>query len=218
MFSKGKKPKALPLRKQFRMHPDICKFVSGEFYGNDLQTDESITPELCASPKEINDGKPLTFVNIPISKGSESNGVSKSRKAEADVIVKDVRNILKVAPDASIGIITFYSAQAQLIREGLDCLNDEEKSNIEVGTVDAFQGKEFDYILLSCVRSNSPKKEGEPPVVGFLEKPNRLCVAFSRAIRQLAVYGDAETLMQIPCFSRLFDICTTEGGGCYREC
>ena len=218
MFSKGKKPKALPLRKQFRMHPDICKFVSEAFYDNILQTDESITPELCASPKEINDGKPLTFVNIPISKGSESNGVSKSRQAEADVIVKDVRNILKVAPDASIGIITFYSAQAQLIREGLDCLNDEEKSNIEVGTVDAFQGKEFDYVLLSCVRSNSPKKEGEPPVVGFLEKPNRLCVAFSRAIRQLAVYGDAETLMQIPCFSRLFDICTTEGGGCYREC
>ena len=96
-------------------------------------------------------------------------------------------------------------------------LNDEEKANIEIGTVDAFQGKEFDYVLLSCVRSNAPR-DGKQPVVGFLEKPNRLCVAFSRSIRQLAVYGDAETLIQIPCFSRLYNICAVEGGGCYREC
>ena len=95
-------------------------------------------------------------------------------------------------------------------------MNDEEKYNIEVGTVDAFQGKEFDYVLLSCVRSNRPK-DGSIPAVGFLEKPNRLCVAFSRSIRQLAVYGDAETLLQIPCFLKLYEICAIEGGGCYRE-
>ena len=95
-------------------------------------------------------------------------------------------------------------------------MNDEEKNNIEVGTVDAFQGKEFDYVLLSCVRSNRPK-DGGSPVVGFLEKPNRLCVAFSRSVRQLAVYGDVETLKQIPCFERLYKICKDEGGGCYRE-
>ena len=134
------------------------------------------------------------------------------------MIGKDVRHIMDVDPKASIGIITFYSAQAQMLKRHLDnFLNDEEKANIEVGTVDAFQGKEFDYVLLSCVRSNSPR-DGKASVVGFLEKPNRLCVAFSRSIRQLAIYGDAETLIQIPCFSRLYDICAVEGGGCYREC
>jgi superfamily I DNA and/or RNA helicase len=217
MFSKGQNPKALPLTQQFRMHPDICRFVSDAFYDGILQTAKSVTPEMRASSPEINHGKALTFVNIPISRGAEASGVSKSRWAEVEVIGKDVRHILDVDPKASIGIITFYSAQAQMIRRHLDSfLNDVEKGNIEVGTVDAFQGKEFDYVLLSCVRSNSPR-DGKPPIVGFLEKPNRLCVAFSRSIRQLAVYGDAETLIQIPCFSRLYDICAVEGGGCYRE-
>ena len=180
----------------------------------------SLRTSIChrSSPKEINNGKALTFVNVPLAKGSESGGVSKSRWVEAEVIGKDVRKILNTVPDASIGIITFYAAQTQLIKRNLDSLlNDEEKANVEVGTVDAFQGKEFDYVLLSCVRSNAPK-DGKPPVVGFLEKPNRLCVAFSRSIRQLAVYGDVETLIQIPCFAKLYEICAVNGGGCYREC
>jgi len=218
MFSKGQKPKAIPLTKQFRMHPAICSFVSDSFYDGILQTAKSVTEELRASSPDINKGKALTFVNVPISRGAEAAGVSKTRWAEAEVIGKDIRHILDVDPDASIGVITFYAAQAQMLKRHMDSfLNDEEKNNIEVGTVDAFQGKEFDYILLSCVRSNAPK-DGKPPVVGFLEKPNRLCVAFSRSIRQLAVYGDAETLIQIPCFSHLYDICAVEGGGCYREC
>ena len=218
MFSGGQKPKAVPLTHQFRMHPDICRFVSEEFYDGILKTADSVTAEKRISPKAINDGKALTFVNIPISKGGETPGVSKSRWAEAEIIGEDVRKILHEDPDASIGIITFYAAQSQLIKRHLDSiLNDEEKYNIEIGTVDAFQGKEYDYVLLSCVRSNRPKN-GSAPVVGFLEKPNRLCVAFSRSIRQLAVYGDADTLFQIPCFLKLYEICAIEGGGCYREC
>lgn len=218
MFSKGPKPKAIPLTHQFRMHPDICSFVSEAFYDGILKTASTVTPELRSSPKEINNGKALTFVNVPLARGAETAGVSKSRRAEAEVIGKDVRKILNTVPDASIGIITFYAAQTQLIKRHLDSLlNDEEKANIEVGTVDAFQGKEFDYVLLSCVRANAAKN-GKPPVVGFLEKPNRLCVAFSRSIRQLAVYGDVETLIQIPCFAKLYEICAVNGGGCYREC
>lgn len=218
MFSKGQKPKAIQLTKQFRMHPEICSFVSESFYDGILQTAKSVTADDRKSSSNINNGKALTFVNIPISRGAEASGVSKIRWAEVEVIGKDIRHILDVDPDASIGIITFYAAQAQMLKRHTDSfLNDEEKANIEIGTVDAFQGKEFDYVLLSCVRSNAPR-DGKKPVVGFLEKPNRLCVAFSRSIRQLAVYGDAETLIQIPCFSRLYDICAVEGGGCYREC
>lgn len=217
MFSNGQRRKAIALTHQFRMHPDICSFVSEAFYDGMLKTSKSITAEDRKSPKEINNGKALTFVNIPLSRGAETSGVSKSRWAEAEFIGKDVRKILDIDPDASIGIITFYSAQVKLLKTHLDSfLNEEEKRNIEIGSVDAFQGKEFDYVLLSCVRANSPKN-GEKPVVGFLEKPNRLCVAFSRSIRQLVVYGDADTLIQIPCFSKLFEICAINGGGCYRE-
>lgn len=218
MFSNGQNTKAIPLTHQFRMHPDICSFVSESFYDGMLLTDSSITPEKRKSPVEINNGKALTFVNIPISKGAETPGVSKSRWAEAEAITIDIKHILEIDPDATIGVITFYSAQSKLIQDELaGILNDEESRNVEVGTVDAFQGKEFDYVLLSCVRSNSPKDPDKKPVVGFLEKPNRLCVAFSRSVRQLAVYGDAETLLQIPCFEALYDICSNNEGGCYRE-
>ena len=217
MFSKGQRRKAIPLTYQFRMHPDICSFVSEAFYDGILKTSKTITADDRRSPKEINDGKALSFVNIPISRGAETSGVSKSRWVEVEMIGKDVRKILDIDSEASIGLITFYSAQAQLLRRHLDSfLNEEEKRNIEIGTVDAFQGKEFDYVLLSCVRANSPKN-GAQPIVGFLEKQNRLCVAFSRSIRQLAVYGDADTLLQIPCFSKLYEICAIKGEGCYRE-
>ena len=217
MFSTGSRPKAVPLTRQFRMHPEICNFVSEAFYDGILKTAESVTAEMRACSPKVNDGRALAFINVPISRGAETSGASKCRWAEAEAIGKDVRCILDADPEATIGVITFYAAQSQMIKRHLDSfINDEEKSSIEVGTVDAFQGKEFDYVLLSCVRSNLPKN-GKAPVVGFLEKPNRLCVAFSRSIRQLAVYGDAATLIQIPCFSRLFDICAVEGGGCYRE-
>jgi len=219
LFSKGNKPKAVLLTEQYRMHPDICKFVSDVFYDGQLKTAESITPEKCSSPKSINDGRALTFVNIPISRGAETTGTSKSRTAEVDAVCKDLKTILQTTDEtARVGIITFYAAQVSRIKDKLGMLlNTEEWERVEVGTVDAFQGREFDYVMLSCVRSNSPRAAGELPRVGFLEKPNRLCVALSRAIRQLIVYGDAETLIQIPCFSKLYDICTTAGGGCYRE-
>ena len=217
MFSKGGHPKAIALTEQYRMHPLICDFVSREFYDGILQTGKDITPEKRAASIDINEGKPLVFVNIPISKGAESKGVSKSRPVEATMISQDIRHIVDVSPEASIGVITFYSAQEALIKEELDSiLNDEEKRNVEVGTVDAFQGKEFDYVLLSCVRSNKPMND-KPPIVGFLDKPNRLCVAFSRSIRQLAVYGDIDTLKQIPYFDHLYEYCKNEEGGYCRE-
>lgn len=218
MFSKGQKPKAILLTHQFRMHPEICKFVSDAFYDGQLKTSEKITSEDRSSPKEINDGRALTFVNIPTSRGTETGGVSKSRRVEVEAVSKEVKNILDIEPNTTIGVITFYAAQATKIKQSLEMtLNAEEMNHVEVGTVDAFQGKEFGYVLLSCVRSNLPKKEGDLPNVGFLEKPNRLCVAFSRAIKQLIVFGDVDTLIQIPCFSKLYDLCALEGGGCYRE-
>ena len=221
MFLLGNKPKSVPLTYQYRMHPDICNFVSTSFYDGKLDTPRDLKEDenFRKSPEEINGGRALTLVNIPISQGGEIPGASKSRECEAIEICKDIRKILDIEtdPEVKIGIITFYSAQVKLINENL-VLNDEEKDRIEIGTVDAFQGKEFDYVLLSCVRSNTAKGKENVHDVGFLIKPNRLCVAFSRARKQLAVYGDMETLIQIPCFENIYNICAFEEGGCYREC
>ena len=212
MLSEGQRPKSVMLTRQYRMHPEICRFVSESFYDGLLETDSSVTADMKSCSPFINEGKPLAFIDVPITKGRETGGASKSRKCEVDAIGKGVKEILGTDKGRSVGVITFYSAQAKLIKDHLiGMLNDEERDYVEVGTVDAFQGREFDYVLLSCVRSNSPK-DGSAPKVGFLEKPNRLCVAFSRAIRQLTVYGDSNTVCQTPCFSRLHEICR-EGGG-----
>ena len=220
MFLKGNKAKSIPLKYQYRMHPDICKFVSTAFYDEMLKTAPEFEsdPEFRKSPDSINDGRALTLVNIPISQGAEIKGASKSREIEATILCQDVKKILEIEkdPTVKIGIITFYSAQEKLINEML-VLDEEEKDRVEVGTVDAFQGKEFDYVLLSCVRSNVAHSKDGLHDVGFLNKPNRLCVAFSRARRQLAVYGDMETLIQVPCFETLYNTCAFEEGGCYRE-
>ena len=197
------------------MHPSICEFVSSEFYEGKLKTAPEITAKDRETPDEVYFGKPLVYVNIRRTCDTEGKGKSKFRYSEVRAITEDVKKILKVVPAGKIGIITFYSKQSELLKKSMDdILNAEQKTNIEVGTVDAFQGKEFDFVLLSCVRANDKKDLKEK--VGFLIKPNRVCVAFSRAKRQIVLYGDSETLNEIPYFKAYYDVCKT-GEGHYRE-
>ena len=215
MFGKESRPRTVMLEEQFRMHPDICNFVSKQFYEGKLKMSSAANLENYKSHPEINGGRALAFINISNAEGPEKTGQSLSRNVEAKKICDDVTKILQKVPDATIGIISFYSAQVSLINENLnEKVNNEQKAQIDVGTVDAFQGKEYDYVLLSCVRSfkdNGPHKHN----LDFINKPNRLCVAFSRSKKQLAVYGDAECLKPIESINELYRICHEQNGGYY---
>ncbi len=81
----------------------------------------------------------------------------------------------------SFGVITFYSEQKRLLEQAL-----KGYANLEIGTVDSFQGKEFDVVFLSSVRTCHTED------FGFLEDFPRLCVALSRQKRALIVVGDRE--------------------------
>ncbi len=210
--------KALRLEQQYRMHPDICTFVSNAFYDGKLKSGISAESRRC-SP-QINEGKALAYINVPITLGGEMGGGSGSRmrRAEVDVIMRELQSIVRNDPGKKIGIITFYSAQAKALIDGIqNILDEEQKRFVEVGTVDAFQGKEYDYVILSAVRSNRIENNLQRSV-GFLAKPNRLCVAFSRAQRQLTVCGDSDTLRQIEPFRDFIDVCKKGKEGLYREC
>lgn len=199
------------LTKQFRMHPAIGSFISNTYYEGKLENGVTARERAHNLPAPWT-GKAIAFVDIDgTSMGYEERGQSKSRIVEVKKIMEILDDILKRDKDLSVGIITFYSKQVrelmragvkrgytQVDREGnymispLYSTTSEGKERLRIGSVDSFQGKEFDIVILSTVRSNNiERKEGnERRAFGFLMLENRLNVAFSRAIRLLITVGD----------------------------
>jgi superfamily I DNA and/or RNA helicase len=100
-------------------------------------------------------------------------------------------------------VIAPYAAQVRLLRDRLGV------PGLEVDSVDGFQGREKEAVVLSLVRSNP---EGE---VGFLADVRRMNVALTRARRKLLVLGDSATLAAHPFYRRLFEY--FEAAGAYRS-
>lgn len=203
------------LIEQYRMHPTIGQFISECFYDGKLKS------ELPAEARAHNTGmfgdKPIAWIDVPKNEGLEekTDGFSYCRMPEVKRIIQMVEKIGLANDELTIGIITFYKAQERLLRSAQDDLPDSISNRIELGTVDAFQGKEFDIVFLSTVRCN--KNEGLHQSVGFLDNENRLNVAFSRAKRLLVCVGDHETVArkngedQICSFAKFYDMCREEG-------
>src|SRR5205814_9846487 len=90
-----------------------------------------------------------------------------------------------------IAVIAPYSAQVRLLREKLAI------SGLEVDSVDGFQGREKEAVILSLVRSN---REGD---MGLLADIRRINVALTRARRKLLVIGDSAPLSCHPFYQHL---------------
>jgi superfamily I DNA and/or RNA helicase len=84
-----------------------------------------------------------------------------------------------------VAAITPYSAQVRRLKQ---LLRDEVERGLEIGSVDAFQGREKEAIVVDLVRSNSAGQ------IGFLGDVRRTNVALTRAKRFLVVIGDSATL------------------------
>jgi superfamily I DNA and/or RNA helicase len=201
----------------FRMHPLISQFVSDQFY-----REEGVRPGCCAENRQHGLGmyadKPVAWIDVPAAIESETGSQSKSRPIEVTLTMREVEKVLQASDDPSlrIGVITFYQQQAQRLEEAWQRLPLEWKERVLVGTVDAFQGLEFDVVFLSTVRSN--RRESVKDRVGFLAIENRLCVALSRAKRLLVVVGDAETVAGsaeqpwVPALQAFSTLCRSEEG------
>lgn len=93
-----------------------------------------------------------------------------------------------------IGVVTPYEGQRSYIVNYMQfngSLKKELYKDIEVASVDAFQGREKDYIILSCVRSN------EHQGIGFLNDPRRLNVALTRAKYGVVILGNPKVLSKV---------------------
>ena len=217
----GAKKRTTRLTKQYRMNPVISNFASKCFY-EEKNTDVGLdSSEVKIDEKQANLGmykdKPLVFLDLPQAIfDAEKSGVSKSRPAEAKVIMDEVVKILKKDPNKSIGIITFYRKQVDVINEYKINLTDEQKTRVEIGTVDAFQGKEFDVVFLSCVRANNYSEDDLHKKIGHSSDKNRLCVSYTRARQLLVTVGDKETMSFIPEMKELIEICEKGDVGHYE--
>jgi predicted DNA helicase len=189
------------LNVQYRMHTAIMDFSSGEFYEGALQADDAVRghllcelPGVQASPLTQTPVQFIDTAGAGYDEEPEPDGESRLNPQEAVLVARKVRALLAagVAP-ADIAVIAPYGAQVRRLREGLPV------PGLEIDSVDGFQGREKEAVVLSLVRSNP---EGE---IGFLADVRRTNVALTRARRKLLVIGDSATLSALPFYRRLFE-------------
>lgn len=181
---------------QYRMNTQIMNFSSQEFYEGALMADDSVKDHTL--PGEA----PLLWIDTAgagFEEEAEQESGSRYNPKEAAVILLRVEHFLKQGLDPSqLAVITPYAAQARYLRTQL------ADSGIEVDTIDGFQGREKDAVLISMVRSNEDQE------LGFLKETRRLNVALTRARRHMTVVGDSATLSVHPFLQRLLQYFETE--------
>ncbi|HEX6960457.1 MAG TPA: AAA domain-containing protein [Lacipirellula sp.] len=186
---------------QYRMHDEIMAFSSAQFYGNTLIADESVREHRLCDLPGVAEGpltaEPAIFIDTAgadYDEEVELDGASRFNSAEGQLVINKVEQLLEAGVAAAdIAVIAPYAAQVRWLRERV------KDAAIEVDTVDGFQGREKEAILISLVRSN---REGE---IGFLADTRRMNVALTRARRKLIVIGDSSTLGGHPFYAALLD-------------
>jgi ATP-dependent RNA/DNA helicase IGHMBP2 len=186
---------------QYRMHEQIMRFSSAEFYEGALVADASVRTHRLVDLPQVEDHRlttaPLTFLDTAGAGYDEQagdDGVSRANRQEAELVVRQVNLFLSagLAPH-QLAVITPYAAQARLLRELLPI------ADLEIDTVDGFQGREKEAVIVSLVRSND---RGE---IGFLSDVRRMNVALTRARRKLLVIGDSSTIANHAFYARLIE-------------
>lgn len=239
---------------QFRMHPRLGDFVSQQFYekvGLGKVHSGRKAEDFIAEVPGFG-GSVCAWINVHADAGHEDppdSNRSRRRRPEAKQVAREVQRLLTVLQqDMSVGVITFYSAQRDCIFEELAVLGISEKGEegwrirpehatnaqcaerLRIGTVDAFQGKEFDVVVLSVVRSNLQSlglreeavsdeayEKSASRKYGHLRTSNRLNVAMSRQRRLLVAVGDQAmfsgkaAFQAVPEMNAFLELCQQEG-------
>lgn len=182
------------LNVQYRMHPCLSEFPSNMFYEGSLQNGVTIHERLRRDvdfPWPVAD-MPMMFWSNLGNEEISASGTSYLNRTEASNVEKIVTRFFKAGvKPADIGVITPYEGQRSYIvstMQNTGTFKKEFYKEVEVASVDAFQGREKDFIVLSCVRSN------ENQGIGFLSDPRRLNVALTRAKYGLVIIGNPKVL------------------------
>jgi predicted DNA helicase len=203
------------LRTQYRMHETIMGFSSRRFYDDRLEADDTVRYHTLAdlgvttvalpddTRRDILDPEaPLVFVDtsgIDAPERQRAGSHSRENPREATIVTQLAADLIDagVAPD-QIAVIAPYDDQ-------VDRLEQKVAAGVEVDTVDGFQGREKEVVLVSLVRSND---RGE---IGFLDEPRRFNVAVTRAKRKVVVVGDTNTVTSGDVFDAVVRYAEDEG-------
>ena len=197
------------LDEQNRMHPAIAGLISEVFYDGRLRSGPRAPRRVAHVPIFAT---PVTWVDTRGLHGlreARGRGASLMNVPEARLVATIARHVIGAAPpDLDVGVIAAYAEQTALLRRLLRQAGNGGSDNgavrqrvanafsaqtpsgprLEIDTVDAFEGREKDIVIVSLVRSNRRRD------IGFLRLMQRINVALSRARRLLIIVGDASTL------------------------
>lgn len=194
------------LNVQYRMNERIMNFSNEVFYDGALRAHESVASHTLEGlgletgrwegqyGEILEPGEPVVFVDtsgMGAAERSREGSSSRENPGESRLVGGLVENLLASGMRAKeIAVISPYRDQVDLLQRSI------AKENLEVKSVDGFQGREKEAVIISLTRSNP---EGE---IGFLKDVRRLNVALTRARRKLVVIGDRSTVSAHPVYER----------------
>ncbi|GMN54785.1 hypothetical protein TIFTF001_023903 [Ficus carica] len=189
---------------QYRMHELIMNWSSKELYNSKIKAHSSVAAHLLYDFEDVKKTSSTEATLLLIDTAGcdmeekKDEEESTLNEGEAEVAMAHARRLVQSGVLASdIGIITPYNAQVVLLK--MMKSNEDKLKDMEISTVDGFQGREKEAIIISMVRSNSKKE------VGFLSDRRRMNVAVTRARRQCCLVCDTETVSSDGFLKRLIE-------------
>ncbi|KAM3247485.1 DNA-binding protein SMUBP-2 [Capsicum annuum] len=198
------------LTTQYRMNDAIASWASKEMYGGSLTSSPTVASHLLVDSPFVKPTWitqcPLLLLDTRMPYGSLSVGCEEHldpagtgsfyNEGEADIVVQHVFSLIYAGvPPAAIAVQSPYVAQVQLLRDKIDEI--PMATGVDVATIDSFQGREADAVIISMVRSNNLG------AVGFLGDNRRMNVAITRASKHVAVVCDSSTICHNTYLARL---------------
>lgn len=210
--------RATMLQLQYRMQEEICKFPSDYFYEGKLETDPSV-PSRDSRLQSFWPVRtvPMAFCHVEgeeestAIKTAHSNEQSKANMKEVRKVVHVARCLVKnKVPSSNIVILSPYREQRERISNTLGRVFGCK--DILVTTITKSQGSEWDYVILSLVRSLSKDDlDAEPSMywlrehLGFLTDEHLMNVGLTRARKGLSIIGNKNLLINHPMWQKLIE-------------
>lgn len=203
------------LQSQYRMCAAIMELSNALIYGNRLRCGSSEVENakmkytgLTSGPtwikEAMNPNRPVVFINTDLLLAFETNDQKAvNNQMEANIIAEIVcRFLSRGILEDDIGIITPYNSQVDLIRQAVS-------TSVEIHTIDKYQGRDKDCILLSFVRSTENPRNYISSLLGDWHRIN---VALTRAKKKLIMVGSCITLLNVPLLKILIEKVEEQGG------